>query len=454
MVGVQTGGQAGRYKLLETLRQYGQERLAENGEGDVRRLHAQYYAAMAQRASNPLAVVEDGYLMRLELEQDNLRTALAWALTNDREVALQIAAALSPPHWHLRGSLRERHQWLAEVTATSCAPSAALARALTSAGWVAFWEGDYEQSRALADQGLRIARDLGAASEVALAVNLRGVLFHVVDEDLEAARRWYAEAYEIRSELNDRRGMASTLSNLALLEYDAGALEVAESLAREAVAQLDEAAGRLTLGGLWDNLARIVLDRGRPAESRRHHRANLMLAQELDNKADIADALDGLARVAAAEGEPERALMIAGASYALHDRIGYEIHKPWRRRLKTSIDSARAAIRPEEADAAWERGARLSEREAVLVALGSPTEAAEDSADVAKVTAREREVAALIAAGLSNKEIGNRLTISERTVESHIEHIRSKLQVRSRAEIAVWATRIGLAPSAVVTAAR
>ena len=57
-----------------------------------------------------------------------------------------------------------------------------------------------------------------------------------------------------------------------------------------------------------------------------------------------------------------------------------------------------------------------------------------------RLTGRELEVAELVAAGLTNQAIASRLSISPRTAEAHVENIRRKLQVRSRAQIAAWAT--------------
>ena len=54
------------------------------------------------------------------------------------------------------------------------------------------------------------------------------------------------------------------------------------------------------------------------------------------------------------------------------------------------------------------------------------------------LTKREREVAAFVAEGLTNRDIADRLVISDRTVETHVEHIRNKLGVRSRAQVATW----------------
>ena len=64
----------------------------------------------------------------------------------------------------------------------------------------------------------------------------------------------------------------------------------------------------------------------------------------------------------------------------------------------------------------------------------------------AELTAREREVAALASGGLTNAEIGSRLGIGHRTVESHLERVRSKLGLRSRADLAAWVTRARIEP--------
>jgi non-specific serine/threonine protein kinase len=445
MVGVQDGVRGtGRYRLLESLRQYGQERLTDSGDEHVRRRHAEYYASLAQKGSDGLVgAAQAASLAGLEFDQDNMRAALTWALGNDRDLALHLAAALGP-YWYMRGSLTEGHEWLATAIAASSTPSPTLARALTHAGWVAYWQGDYERSRTLAERGLAVARDLGDAIEIARAVNLLGGVFHIADEDFDAARRCYAEAYEIRSSLSDHWGMASSLNNLALAEYDAGDYETAESLMRDALAQVDALGDQRARANALDSLARIVLERGKDAEARRYHSECLALAQQLGDKVDTADALDGLARVAVAEGASERALTIAGAAHALRDRIGYETPKPWRRRLQKSIDAARADISPKVAATAWERGTRLNEQQAVLLALARAEADSGDGRGGGLLTPRELEIAALVAVGLSNKQMAIRLKISERTADAHVEHIRTKLDVHTRVQIAAWFTQNGL----------
>jgi DNA-binding NarL/FixJ family response regulator len=60
--------------------------------------------------------------------------------------------------------------------------------------------------------------------------------------------------------------------------------------------------------------------------------------------------------------------------------------------------------------------------------------------DVLGLTAREHEVAMLVAEGLSNRDIATSLVISEMTVEVHVKHILNKLGFRSRSQVAVWVT--------------
>ena len=122
--------------------------------------------------------------------------------------------------------------------------------------------------------------------------------------------------------------------------------------------------------------------------------------------------------------------------------------------MQQSIDAARDGLNPKAVASAWDRGLKLTEQQAVLLALSPepsfpPPLAGEGQGGGATLrggglTPRELEIASLVAAGLSNRQIGLRLKISERTADAHVEHIRTKLDVHSRAQIAAWATQNGL----------
>jgi non-specific serine/threonine protein kinase len=127
-----------------------------------------------------------------------------------------------------------------------------------------------------------------------------------------------------------------------------------------------------------------------------------------------------------------------------------------------AVDRARTALGSPAFERAWEQGQAMSAEQAVAEALeqatptartgGSPepcprSTGAERGRPGGLLTPREREVASLIAGGLSNRQIAARLVISERTAEAHVTNLLGKLGLRSRAQVAVWAVEQGLLPA-------
>jgi DNA-binding NarL/FixJ family response regulator len=108
----------------------------------------------------------------------------------------------------------------------------------------------------------------------------------------------------------------------------------------------------------------------------------------------------------------------------------------------------REALGSEEYEQAFAEGAAYSFEQAVSLALGEDVDIGDgDGADslhrglvsgAGGLTRREQEIAGLLAEGLSNKEIAGRLVISQRTVETHVDHVLSKLGITSRAQVAGW----------------
>ena len=78
----------------------------------------------------------------------------------------------------------------------------------------------------------------------------------------------------------------------------------------------------------------------------------------------------------------------------------------------------------------------------------SPETAPPKARAAGSLTAREEEVAALVAAGLSNREMAARLVVTERTAETHVQNILNKLGFSSRAQVAAWAVEQGLTKAA------
>jgi non-specific serine/threonine protein kinase len=162
------------------------------------------------------------------------------------------------------------------------------------------------------------------------------------------------------------------------------------------------------------------------------------------------------AGVATSLGRPERAARLLGAAAAAFEAIGFRVPRHWEGRVVRLEAAARAALGDEAFAAAWAAGralpleAAVAEADAVLAEeeAAAPEASAEPAVDAVAhktgLTPREREVLRLIADGRSDKEVAALLAISPRTVARHLENIRAKLGVDSRAAAAAHAVRDGL----------
>jgi non-specific serine/threonine protein kinase len=157
-----------------------------------------------------------------------------------------------------------------------------------------------------------------------------------------------------------------------------------------------------------------------------------------------------LAALDARRGHSERALRLAGAGDALYERLGTQRPPAERQKLERWLQPVRDKTGSKAAEAAWAQGRALELEDAIALALSTneshaPLQAAPASVHAeARLTAREQEVAALLAHGLTNRQIAEQLVIAERTVASHIEHILNKLGFASRHQVGAWATQHGL----------
>jgi DNA-binding NarL/FixJ family response regulator len=168
----------------------------------------------------------------------------------------------------------------------------------------------------------------------------------------------------------------------------------------------------------------------------------LRLRRLTDDLLGIALCLEALAWITAAD-DPTRATTLLGAASALmkvtdtSTALLPDLHA-----LHAScVDQVRRVLG--DAYTGWfDSGARLDRTSAISFALGEPTPHSADERAVSQqravLTRREREIATLVAEGLSNKEIADRLVIAKRTAETHVENILSKLGFTSRVQIAMW----------------
>jgi predicted ATPase/class 3 adenylate cyclase/DNA-binding CsgD family transcriptional regulator len=207
-------GSRTRYRMLETVRQYAQEKLGESGEADaVRTRHRDYYTATATLLDAPAGIDYEERIERTETEIDNLRTAFGWSLEKaDIEHALALASSLQPL-WQARGRIREGLAWFDTALAgdnkqLGAFAATAQARALADRAVLAIWTGDLNMDEAR--QATAIAREIKDPALLARALTACGYIAGYVDA--EAARGYFAEAIVLARELGDRWRLSQILA--------------------------------------------------------------------------------------------------------------------------------------------------------------------------------------------------------------------------------------------------
>jgi predicted ATPase/DNA-binding CsgD family transcriptional regulator len=497
LVAMAEEGGTARYSMLEVVRQYASERLTASGEAeDARRRHAMYYLAMvAEPASASVGAAQMAWVERLEREHDNLRAALHWAVEQEEaETALRLVGALWP-FWEARGYLREGRQWLTAALGMADGGDPALrGKALRGAGLLATWQGDYPAARALHAESLTLYRSLGDRDSIAHALENLGMVAHE-QGDYAAAAALHAESLGIRRELGDRRNIASSLNNLGLVKRGQGEYAAARALHEESLAihralrdqqgvgnelsnlgimaylQGDDAAARAlheeslalrrTLGdrrGIaisLNNLGLVAYRQGEYATARTLHQESLAIRRALGD-ASIPESLEGLAAVAGAMGAASRAARLLGAASAWRTLHAAPLTPDERADQEGWIARARAGSALDVWDVAWAAGAAMPIEEIIAEALVTPSPMLSHHTDGPAqpnlapaiypdgLTAREVDVLREVAAGKSNKEIAESLSISGRTVDRHIANLYMKIDAHNKADAAAYAFRNGL----------
>jgi predicted ATPase/DNA-binding CsgD family transcriptional regulator len=426
-----------RYRLLEPVRQCAEARLVDRGLLDVtRRRHAEHYLGVALRSEAQLRSTEAGtVLAQLEEEDDNFRVALRWARDQPDDLGLRLCTALAPA-WAIRGRANEGRAWLDEMLRRrgQSVDLGLRASGLARASRLAWRQRDYSSTRALLDESLAIERKLD--DPLGVARRLRGLaLVAIAQGDLDEARGLCEESVSLFRRHGDQYGLGLALAFLGMAHQLAGDGDRAEPCVREAL-ELNRSTGSITssiysLGGMSFG----AIAAGDIAGLRAHTAEVVGLLRKLGGKYEDPGWLwwTGVA-LASGEGRYRSALRLAGAAESVARRDGLQLHEQLRRHVQPWLDRALAAVGPAEGDELGVEGARLSSDQLMDEALREV-----DRDRNGPLSSREQEIADLVGGGLTNREIAERLIISPRTVESHVEHIKAKLGFARRARIVAWA---------------
>jgi non-specific serine/threonine protein kinase len=452
-------GEVRRYRLLEPVRQYAEELLEESGEAEVfRRRHAQFFLALAEEAAPELTgAKQQECANRLEADHDNMRAALSWSLERDPETALRLAGKLAR-FWEMRCRFVEGSAWLeAALRQGDHADAAMRAKLLSEAGTFAFFRTEFEHAIVLHREALELYRQVGDDSGVAFALLCLGAQYGE-QGDYERAVPFAEEALALSRRIGDKLNIASTLHSLAEAERGRGNYERAKVLGMESIALAREFEDRWPLARVlgWFGLT-VFWSGGEYDLGEKFLREGLALNRELGNWSYGAYCLEAFAGLAEARGQEARAARLWGAAEALRNNIGAPLPLDARLLYERSVADARAQLGEAEWEEAFAQGMTMTAEEAVEYALSEEAAPAPESPSAGggtdeppttdPLTAREREVAAMVARGMSNLQIAQELFLSEHTVKRHISKILRKLGLASRAEVAAWATeRLLLTP--------
>ncbi|MFQ5967488.1 MAG: tetratricopeptide repeat protein [Acidimicrobiia bacterium] len=360
-----------RVLMLETIREFALERLEEFGEIDeIRRRHAFAYLELAKNAEPHLLYRgQVRWLEQLELEHDNLRAAIDWALAQqETDVALRLGFALWR-FWQIRGHLYEAAERLSETLALPGGDLGHRAKALEAAGGLAYWQGDMESARDLYQQSLDLMRNTGDQEEIANALCNLGYPYAFGSEgDLEKADQLYSESLAISQELGDQVGIAKAVYGLAGARWIAGNWSQARKLfdeSRQLFQELDE-----PFHSAWASymLGNVEVSDGRPEVARPLLEEGIQLFAEVGDITGVLFHVDLFTTLALQDGQEERAVRLLGAANRLRETSGAGLAEVPRRDLP-GLDDALDALGFNQAEALLAEGQAMSLDEIVTYVL-------------------------------------------------------------------------------------
>jgi tetratricopeptide (TPR) repeat protein len=323
-------GDTARVAMLETIREYALEQLAGSGEeARYRRLHAEHYLELAERAASTILNGGDETVYeRLDAEHDNLRAALTWLQGRDLALELRLAIALRW-FWVVRGYLSEARRFY-EVTIAnvdSGGTPAQRADARAHGGVFAYRQGDLAAAQRDWEQALELYRETDNLDGVSRCTAELGAVA-LGNGEIDAARTLYEQAAELYRQHGYPVRLGIALSNLTDIARTVGDAAAAVRYGKQAVEIAREIGDKDGLAVALYNLARAAKDVGEDARARCLLAESLELARRLGYREVTAYCLEGAAELALADGDPERAARLLSASDALFAGIGAKLQGP------------------------------------------------------------------------------------------------------------------------------
>ncbi|RUP01409.1 MAG: tetratricopeptide repeat protein, partial [Mycobacterium sp.] len=181
--------------------------------------------------------------------------------------------------------------------------------------------------------------------------------------------------------------------------------------------------------------ALVAIAQGDPEQAERDAQEALTIAADNRGYVRVADTLECLARLAVDSGNHPYAARLLGAADAFRQHLEHVRYPVYQADYDAAVEKLREALGTNDFNAAWAEGSALSIEEAIAYASRGRGERKRPASGWGSLTPMELDVVRLVAEGLGNKDIGARLFISPRTVQSHLTHVYAKLGLSSRVQL-------------------
>lgn len=358
-----------RYRMLETLKQYGAEKRTESGaENTLLERHAAYFVALAEQAEPELVTANQAaWMNRLETEHDNLRTVLAWAtkagntgMANlEAQFGLRLAGALWR-FWDTRGYLGEGRAWLEKaLEKDKGGESAAHAKALSGAALLAMDQGGLETARRSLEESLRLFRALGDTKNTAYSLGNLGNIANYLG-DFAAARSLYEECLAFCRTLGNKHGIYNSLQCLGALASNQRDYETAKRLFREVVALNRERGDVASTATALANLGALAVESGGYEEASALFRESMQISRQIGDKLGLIQLLDKMSTLFLKTERPHPATAVWGAAESLREIFGMARTPKLDAEYAAQADRARAVLGEAAFSSAREQGIALS----------------------------------------------------------------------------------------------
>ncbi|MFF4486634.1 ATP-binding protein [Streptomyces sp. NPDC001544] len=442
-------GSSARFRMLESIRCYGQERLRAENEEEAAYDRLAHWLTELARPLREAALTPAETRRRLAEERDNLTCLLEWLSAGGDPRRLLLTSALAVVDIHRGRPTGKARALLADALDRTDPGADDRSIALGEAARLAAEEGDHDEAIRLADEAVTLERRRSHPNDPLLCRVLLTRGTARTRRGDQGARTDLRECLEISDRVGDPVTTAFSLVLLAWQSLPAGDVATAARLIDEALPVLRAEAGPAPLRMTLVTVGALALERDDPATAEAYFAEAL---SGMDHPGGASLALWGLAVAAVRGGRFERGLRLC-ATAETQGAFDASALPPWfRARVEEAADTALRALPRAQAEGALVAGRELQPRQTVEYALrgrlGVPArpEGIVDgtggaTAGDVPLTPRERDVIALVTTGLTNRQIAARLHLSVRTVETHVRNIRTTLGLRSRTHVAAWAAR-------------